>query len=51
MSDFIVEAAERSLHRPDRRAAARVMDEVRASVTGRVTVEDLRAWRDEERRR
>lgn len=50
LSDFMVHAAERALHAPDRRDAARRMDAVRAIVTDRFTVPEILELRDTGRR-
>lgn len=50
LSDFMVRAAERALHAPDRREAARRMDEVRAAVGGRFSVRERLELKNEGRR-
>ena len=50
LSDFMVQAAERAVHAPDRAAAARQMDLVRGLVAGTLTDEDIQNMRREGRR-
>lgn len=51
LSEFMVEAALRALHTPDRKLASSKMDRIRASLKGTVSVEELRDMRNEGRRR
>jgi uncharacterized protein (DUF1778 family) len=50
LSEFMVEAALRALHTPDRKTASAVMDRIRASVKGAVSTEELRDMGNEGRR-
>jgi hypothetical protein len=50
LSEFMVEAALRILHAPDRRMSSSRMDQIRNSVKGNISAEELRAMRNEGRR-
>lgn len=50
LSDFMVRAVQRAMHTPDRKAAARQMDRVRALAAGSTTQEEIRTMRDQGRR-
>jgi hypothetical protein len=49
LSEFMVEAALRTLHTPDRKMSSYKMDQIRNSVKGSVSSEELRAMRNEGR--
>jgi hypothetical protein len=49
LSEFMVEAALRILHAPDRRMSSAKMDDIRNSVNGTFSEEEFRAMRNEGR--
>lgn len=49
LSEFMVEAALRTLHTPDRKMSSSKMDQIRNSVKGIVSSEELKAMRNEGR--
>jgi hypothetical protein len=49
LSEFMVEAALRTLHAPDRKMSSAKMDQIRDSVKGTISSEELRIMRNEGR--
>lgn len=49
LSEFMVEAALRTLHAPDRKISSSKMDLIRNSIKGTISSEELRAMRNEGR--
>ncbi|HEX7713286.1 MAG TPA: DUF1778 domain-containing protein [Bacillota bacterium] len=49
LSEFMVEAAVRTLHAPDRKMSSSKMDHIRNSVKGTISSEELRVMRNEGR--
>ncbi|MCL6614418.1 MAG: DUF1778 domain-containing protein [Firmicutes bacterium] len=50
LSEFMLEAALRALHAPDRKISAAKMDHIRSSIKGNFSSEELRVMRNEGRR-
>jgi hypothetical protein len=50
LSEFMVDAAMRALHNPDRKAASSRMDQIRASVKTGISLEEILQMREEGRR-
>ena len=50
LSEFMVDAALRALHNPDRKAASSRMDQIRTSIKEGVSAEEISLMREEGRR-
>ena len=50
LSEFMVQAALRALHAPDRKVASSKMDQIRNSLANQFSLEDIRKMREEGRR-